>query len=310
MNRVAFILFVITLFTACKKEQVQVIPSEFEEFVAAFFEAGNQRGLDLNLEEVDLRIQFGTLDGNIGGQCSFRNNTITIDPDDWNFLSEAERMWLMFHELGHCVLDRSHKNEETDNADCVSIMRGAENDFECSLNVYSSQWWAYYLDELFDSNTPWPNWYGLYEDFDAVNTISTLADLELTENYLEFNDIDFSQYENFNIDFEFQNLNTNQNLVKFYLGNIGFSHCDVCSGTNVNIASDTPQQEYYRNDDGDIRFESDIKLTIRKIESGFYFYVNERFVHTFESDLWSGNQIRTISMNEAIPLRLSVTEIE
>jgi hypothetical protein len=168
MNKVLKYLIFVVVISSCSKEKVQVIPNEFREYVDMFFEEGNQRGLNTNLDEVNLTIQFGSLNGSTAGQCSFQSNTITIDQDKWNSMIEEKKIWLIFHELGHCILNRQHKNNTTDNGECVSIMKGTENNFECSLNYYSQKWWKYYLDELFEPSSPIPNWYSLYEDYNSV----------------------------------------------------------------------------------------------------------------------------------------------
>lgn len=58
-------------------------------------------------------IYFSKLKGNHVGECRwfkglklFRN--IHLDEDYWEKSDEYEREALIFHELGHCVLDREH----------------------------------------------------------------------------------------------------------------------------------------------------------------------------------------------------------
>jgi hypothetical protein len=310
MNKIVkYIIFVI-LISGCSKEKTQVIPDEFRSYVDMFFVEGNQRGLNINLDELDLIIQFGTLSGTTAGQCSFQSNTVTIDQNKWDSMTEEKKVWLIFHELGHCILDRQHKNDITENGECISIMKGIENNFDCSLNYYSDKWWIYYLDELFEPNTQIPNWYTEYEDYNSVLSIATILEIDTIQNYFELNSLDFSLYPNFRIDFQFNNFGTNVPFVKFYLGNIGFSNCDVCTGPNIKISSDLPNNVYFSSPDGSIQFNSDIKFSIRKIGSNLYFYVNERFIHTFEASLWSGNNISTIQMSQPIELNLSIKELE
>lgn len=47
------------------------------------------------------------------GLCTTNGSSrkITIDPDDWEGLCELQRKALVWHELGHCVLDRPHTND-------------------------------------------------------------------------------------------------------------------------------------------------------------------------------------------------------
>ena len=310
MKRLLIFLCFLTLIQSCNKDSVQNIPDEFKSYVDLFFSEAQNRGSNINLNEVDLTVRFGTVSGNASGLCAFQSNTITIDETDWSTMSEERRTWLMFHELGHCVLDRQHLNIETNNGECLSIMKGTENLFECSTNFYSEKWWDYYLNELFDSTTPLPDWYYNYSDYNLVSPVSTILEIDTLSTDLILNNIDLSQVEDYSIDLEFNNLNTEHNLVKFYFGNLGFSDCDICSGTNVRISSDAPQKVYYDNLNGNIQFNSNIKMTIRNIDNNLYFYVNERFIHTFEDQLWSGdNSISTITFSTLIPMRLTISQI-
>jgi len=52
---------------------------------------------------------------------------------------------LVFHELGHCVLNRSHLETVGTDGHCLSIMNSAQR---CSDN-YNAQTREKYLDELF-----------------------------------------------------------------------------------------------------------------------------------------------------------------
>ncbi len=176
-------LVLIAFFSSCSKEKEQIIPDEFQPYVDMFFEEGKSRGLNINLNEIDFEIGFGTLGGTIAGQCTFRNNKITIDEESWNFMSEEQRVWLIFHEMGHCVLDRQHKNETTNNGECLSIMKGAENGFNCSLNYFSNLWTEYYLDELFKPQSQIPAWYSVYEKHNQMNVLSTIFEKDTSASF-------------------------------------------------------------------------------------------------------------------------------
>ena len=83
------------------------------------------------------------------GQCLTYNNgsrQINIDKNYWKASDEMEREFLIFHELGHCFLSRTHLDERMINGTCVSIMSSGEG--PCRKN-YNSLTRAQYLDELF-----------------------------------------------------------------------------------------------------------------------------------------------------------------
>lgn len=46
------------------------------------------------------------------GVCSREHNQVVIDKDYWEYSSKIEREALVFHELGHCVLDKEHTEGE------------------------------------------------------------------------------------------------------------------------------------------------------------------------------------------------------
>lgn len=56
--------------------------------------------------------------------------------------TESQRVVLMFHELGHCDLDRDHTEEKRENGTPKSIM----NKYIFSYDPVDEQ---YYFDELF-----------------------------------------------------------------------------------------------------------------------------------------------------------------
>ncbi len=305
-----YIILITILFCSCSEDKVQVIPNELRSYVDMFFDEGNSRGFNKSIDDFDFTIQFGSLDGVRYGQCSFQNNTITIDQEKWDLLTEERKVWLVFHELGHCVLGRQHRNKTMDNGECISIMKGLEGNFNCSFNYYSDKWWSYYIDELFNPNIQIPNWYREYEDYNSAIPINTILSIDSTLNYLEINSLDLALYPNFSIDFKFNNHGTKNTFVEFFLGNIGFSDCDICTGPNVYIYSDKPDRSFFASLDGEIKFNNDIKLTIRKIGDELYFYVNERFIHTIEDSLRKGSIIKSYHFKEPIQIELKINKLE
>jgi len=55
--------------------------------------------------------------------------------------------YLVFHELGHCILGRSHSNDILENGDCKSIMQSGTSN--CKGN-YNDENREMLLDELFN----------------------------------------------------------------------------------------------------------------------------------------------------------------
>lgn len=133
------------LLTACSglRPDIYVVDSEFTHYIEQFKE-------DCSCEIDVSQIAFKSLEyveklknpeyedfytGTVG-LCRKWNNgkrEIFIDPSYWYSVSYGYRITLMYHELGHCVLDQDHREN--------SIMHGY------NFNAYSESW-DWYVDEL------------------------------------------------------------------------------------------------------------------------------------------------------------------
>lgn len=129
--------------------------SDFEYFVQAdlqpyfdnFLAEGAARGKQLDMSTISGT--FGELPGiNVLGRCaqSAENGTITIDEAFWNKATMYEREYVVFHELGHCVLDRRHLEDQHPDGTCVSMMQSGSAG--CRM-TYNAKTRSGYLDELF-----------------------------------------------------------------------------------------------------------------------------------------------------------------
>lgn len=70
----------------------------------------------------DVAVVYGLLDGASLGLCRKQGprRSIFIDPYKWGDLGDLEREWIIFHELGHCALDKPH--DEGYSASCPTSM--------------------------------------------------------------------------------------------------------------------------------------------------------------------------------------------
>ncbi len=305
MTRFIYICMLATTFTlsGCRHEIDQVYPPEMEPYVSAFFLQAHLRGYDLYEEHFNFTIRFGeTHDSGVAASCETPGRIITINPEIWASRGELEKEWIVFHELGHCILGRKHKNEESTTSECYSYMKGAENDFDCSINYFSEYWRDYYLDELFDQHTALPEWYLENQDY-AKALISYPHYQLITDTLVEKFDIDtfrFRGKDTFLFEIVFHNLNSPVNAVLMALGNLKFSSCDKCLATKTSL--------FLGNDrifaSADISLNTDVKLSIFRNNDIVSFYVNEYFVHAMEYDLIEGNTLKTNTFEE--PLRLDI----
>ena len=141
--------------SSCQKEQYNgvVIPDEMLPYFERFQEAGAQHGqeIDYNSHPIEGRIS-STLEATIRGQCQHDEKNpsrVVINTVYWNTATDLEKEFLIFHELGHCYLQRSHLDSKSNNGICSSIMHSSAN---VCKNNYSPETRESYLEELFNSN--------------------------------------------------------------------------------------------------------------------------------------------------------------
>ena len=147
------------------------VDPEFEPYVQEFIQEGAKRGHDIDFSESGLRIEFTDVgDNSFLGRCWLGRHHVQIDKGFWFSFSERFRSFLLFHELGHCELDQGHRNELFDNNVWSSIMRGDPfTGIEPRIPIpYFGFRKEYYLDELFNPNTPEPQWSKVVYDYDQA----------------------------------------------------------------------------------------------------------------------------------------------
>lgn len=176
--RGTLVLFICCLMLAgCSNEDALdptfEVPEALRFYVDAFYLEASKRGV--NLEQDNLLVRYGALSEEaLCGHCNSTNvfnslqKIVTISNERnlqcWNNKETLEA--LIFHELGHCLLGRDHNNLLLPNGDPVSLM------IQNSINQYTSCVYQfgdddscnftfkrdYYLDELFNPQTPAPEW--------------------------------------------------------------------------------------------------------------------------------------------------------
>lgn len=140
----------LALAQGCGREQTLDV-GEFAPYVERFEEASRVNGTPL--EVTDLVIRFGEMQTRTErGACEIADNAtpvIMLREDTWALMDEAEREELLFHEMGHCVLRRTHKSELNGKGLPGSIM----NPYLIRGHIYQKNQ-SYYLRELFAGSAP------------------------------------------------------------------------------------------------------------------------------------------------------------
>jgi hypothetical protein len=111
----------------------------------------NSFGLNIDLSLYDLTAEIKQINENhIAGICQYTNRSnnryIQIDQDFWNNSNSLYREYIIFHELGHCILGRDHLEGCRVDGSYLSLMRSGNGNCR---DRYTSTTRNYYLNELF-----------------------------------------------------------------------------------------------------------------------------------------------------------------
>lgn len=146
-----FVLLICMTTIGCSKQFENDIEAELQVHFDNFVEEAETQGITISLDQIDIGGYIENIEtrGTLGQCKSYSDGSkqITIDQPFWNQASDLEREYVVFHELGHCVLGREHSDEKDGNGNCVSIMQSGNGD--CSGN-YNSQNRNSLINELFD----------------------------------------------------------------------------------------------------------------------------------------------------------------
>ncbi len=128
--------------------------STFEEYVRAFEESAAQELNNLDYKVGDIPINFGTpQEAKFDGVCYiYEDGTkeIIIRQSFWNSAGAIQKRVLIFHELGHCALGRSHDDETITHSGTVYKTSMMNSEIPSSMHYLSAE--AEYLLELFTLN--------------------------------------------------------------------------------------------------------------------------------------------------------------
>ena len=305
------LLIIIGTFISCSQddyENSELNNIEFESYFNSFLEEGIIRGQDFT--NYSINFYFADIENqNAGGLCDQNNQKIIIDRENWNNASEEYKEWLIFHELGHCFLNRGHRNEKSNSGECLSFMKGQENSFECFENLYSSIWRKYYIDELFNTVTVLPDWYTSNQEY-TINYNNVLEIINITNLNTKSYDsiIDFKNKDKIVIEINFKDWkvissNLNSVIADIYFGGYYFGVAPLSEKGRIHIRGQS--REYFENNN--YEFNKNVKLTIRKKNELFQFFIDEQFMHVMEIESFENDVLRA-SFNELINIDIKIFE--
>jgi hypothetical protein len=131
-------------------EVLPTVVPELRPLYLSFEQAAADRGITINLTELGITgniVELG--DNSVLGLCRRSDtepNRVAVDISAWINSSDSFRELIVFHELGHCVLDREHLDDQEDGI-CQSIMHSGLTD--CVVPLDDPDLREVYLDELF-----------------------------------------------------------------------------------------------------------------------------------------------------------------
>jgi len=115
-----------------------------QPYLENFLDAAAARGINLNSNRLaNLTLRFGALDPGTLGICSSNNsnrNDITVNENS----SERSLRWIVYHELGHCILRMNHRD------DFLSIMNTALFTIRLDLLGEEAAFDEFFREEFFE----------------------------------------------------------------------------------------------------------------------------------------------------------------
>lgn len=139
------ILILLVLMSYASVPKSAYIQPEFQEGLDSFLQDAKNYGVkvdtyDLKIVMVDL-VEFTN---SFAGYCDLPSNTILIFKSHWDTFSPTRRKYLIYHELGHCLLQRKHVVGRLPMSYCsISIMATVDEDYCYSVHG------EHYINELF-----------------------------------------------------------------------------------------------------------------------------------------------------------------
>lgn len=291
LHQVVAVCLVCFLFLSCEDDTPNYnVELDFQEYVDRFIEEAAKRGKTIDFSDTGLSIQFReAVDTESGGVCYLGQHRIEIEKFFWDDSNDAQREGLIFHELGHCELDRLHRNDLLPNGEWASRMRGDPIPEPQTIPInYSGTRQQYYTDELFDENTPLPDWASWTFAYDEVPDSNRTVLTYVPETVREFRE---ALRTSFSSDFELEvevKLGASEKWVGMQWGGLegkgsivlvyrGSKRFYIGSGNDIyGPMREIPTLELLRG------AEEFNKITLRKIGDIYRVFVNEEFIYWFD----------------------------
>ena len=137
---------------ACEPTETIFLDTELDPYFERFALEARNFGLDFDYQAARVEGYLTTFaERQVRGKCEHNSvypDRVYINLDYWRQAGDLEREYLVFHELGHCFLDRSHLDDADQQGRCISMMQSGAGDCQ---NNYRLATRSAYLAELFSN---------------------------------------------------------------------------------------------------------------------------------------------------------------
>jgi len=272
--------------------------SIFKPYFDQFKDEAEKRGYDF--EDYNIEFYLADINGKpAGGLGSYSNREVIIDRDNWYGIHSTNKEKLVYHELGHAILNRNHRNQQTESGECVSYMGNKPND--CYRNSYSDLWREYYFDELFDESISLPVWYRYNNMYNFNYENKELLVQELDNDNRSFQiEIDTDTISNFVLEVTFKSWQSTSENDPFRNTKVNLNGIIYESNPNrnsIHIYDNEYLKRYWSK--WDYNYEEDIKLTVRKNDEIYSFFIDEKFIHATDIEYLETKNIN-ISFSQGV----------
>lgn len=146
-------------FQSSPEEIDEALLPHAEQFVAE----ATKRGVDIDLDDLTLVFNDAMIEVDSQSFCGYTHTLgtdappfVEISRPCWEAYSGQQREILVFHELGHALLQQRHRNDRLPSGSLASLMNSL-NTFSV-YDKFTLPKREYYLDELFLEEATLPDW--------------------------------------------------------------------------------------------------------------------------------------------------------
>ncbi len=148
-----YLILSLVLLTGCSGSLVKPglhVNPEFIPHLEQFHKEAKANNRLIIIENLTIKFDGKLNDTNILAECEHAYYPIiSFRPSFWDNASEEDRENVMFHELGHCILNLDHDEERIRTINNESIAKSIMYPWPLDGNVYL-RYRSYYIIELFN----------------------------------------------------------------------------------------------------------------------------------------------------------------